>query len=66
MTFYDVVVLKDRVQYFSMQVVINKCFLLNPVKNFWRRSVLSFWQKRKKCTLWLRKMMLSIQRLDYY
>jgi len=25
--------LKGRVQWFSMQVVINKCFVLNPVKN---------------------------------
>jgi len=25
---------KGRVQCFSMQVVINKCFLLNPVKKF--------------------------------
>jgi len=25
--------LKDRVHCFSMQVVINKCFLLNPEKN---------------------------------
>jgi len=28
------------IQCFSMQVVINKCFLLNPEKN-WHRSILS-------------------------
>jgi len=33
--------LKGRVQYFSMQVILNKCFLLNPEKN-WHRSILSF------------------------
>jgi len=33
---------KDRVHCFSMQVVMNKCFLLNPEKKIWRRSVLSF------------------------
>jgi len=30
-----------------MQVVMNKCFLLNPEKN-WRRSVLSFLGKTQK------------------
>jgi len=29
-----VTLLKDRVHCFSMQVVMNKCFLLNPKKNF--------------------------------
>jgi len=35
--------LKSQVQCFSMQVVMNKCFL-NPEKN-WLRSVLSFFKK---------------------
>jgi len=30
----DDYVVKDRVHCFSMQVVKNKCFLLNPEKNF--------------------------------
>jgi len=30
-----------------MQVVINKCFLLNPEKKIWRRSVLAFSKKKK-------------------
>jgi len=30
-----------------MQVVMNKCYLLNPEKNL-RRSVLSFWRKTQK------------------
>jgi len=29
----------------SMQVVMNKCFLLNPEKKCWRRFVLSFSRK---------------------
>jgi len=36
--------LKGRVQYFSVQVVMNKCFLLNPEKN-WHKSTLSFSEK---------------------
>jgi len=40
--------LKGRVHYFTMQVVLNKCFLLNPKKNFWRRFVLSFSKKNAK------------------
>jgi len=40
---------KDPVHCFSMQFVINKCFLLNPEKNNWRRSVLS--NSRKTHTL---------------
>jgi len=36
------------VQCFSTQVVINKCFLLNPEKKFWRRSVLLFSRKTLK------------------
>jgi len=28
--------LKVRVQYFSMQVLINKCFVLKPCKKIWR------------------------------
>jgi len=38
---------KVPVQYFSMQVVMNKYFLLNPEK-IWRRSVLSFSRKTQK------------------
>jgi len=40
--------LKGRVHCFSMQVVMNKCFLPNPEKN-WRKSVLSFSRKTEKC-----------------
>jgi len=36
---------KVRVHCFTMQVVINKCFLLNPEKNIWRKFVLSFSRK---------------------
>jgi len=39
-----------QVHCFSMQVVMNKCFLMNPEKN-WRRSVLSFTKKRKNASL---------------
>jgi len=35
---------KGRVHCFSMQVVMNKCFILNPEK-IWRRFVLSFSRK---------------------
>jgi len=38
---------KDQVQCFSMQVVLNKCFVLYPEKNC-RRSVLSFSRKTQK------------------
>jgi len=34
-----------------MQVVMNKCFLLNPEKKIWRRSVLSFLRKTQKNAL---------------
>jgi len=37
----DINTFKGRVQCFSMQVVINKCFLLNP-EQIWRIFVLSF------------------------
>jgi len=37
---------KGPVQCFSMQVVMNKCFLLNPEK-IWRRSVCRFREKTK-------------------
>jgi len=40
-----------------MQVVMNKCFLLNP-KKIWRRSV------RKKGTLYFQKMTSPSRRLD--
>jgi len=36
--------IKGRVQCFSLQVVMNKCFLLNLEKN-WCRSVLTFSRK---------------------
>jgi len=39
--------LKGPVQCFSMLVVINKCILLNPEKN-WRRSVLEINEKTVK------------------
>jgi len=39
---------KGRMQCFSMQVLMNKCFLVEPDKN-WRRSVL--WFSRKTHTL---------------
>jgi len=47
-----------------MQVVMNKCFLLNP-KKIWRRSVLSFSRKTQKSTLYFQKMMSPSRRLDY-
>jgi len=40
--------LKGRVQCFSMQVVINKCFLLNTKKKFDANPTCRFRQKRKK------------------
>jgi len=39
---------KGLVQCFSMQFVMNKCFLLNPKKKNWHRSVLSFSRKTQK------------------
>jgi len=33
---------KGVVHCFPMQVVVSKCFLLNPEKKNWRRFVLSF------------------------
>jgi len=38
-------VLKSLVHCFSMQVVMIKCFFLNPEKKIWRRFVLSFSRK---------------------
>jgi len=38
---------KNRVQYFSMQVVMNKCFLLNPEKNLAQIRLVVFREKRK-------------------
>jgi len=35
-------------QCFSMQFVMNKCFLLKPEKKIWRRSVLTFSEKKRK------------------
>jgi len=42
---------KGWVQCFSVQVVINKCFLLNLEKKIGANSSCHFWQKRKNCTL---------------
>jgi len=39
---------KDRVHCFSKQVVRNKCFLLNPEKNWCRKSSRCFRDKRTK------------------
>jgi len=41
--------IKGRVQCFSMQVVMNKCFLLNPEKNFAQISLVVF-EKNSKNT----------------
>jgi len=46
--------LKGRVHCFSMQVVMNKCFILIP-KKIWRRSVLSLLRKTQKGTLYFQK-----------
>jgi len=43
---------KGRVHCFSMQVVINKCFLLNPEKRHWRKSIMSFSRKTQNGTLY--------------
>jgi len=32
-------------------IVMNKCFLLKPVRGFGADSSCRFWEKRKKCTL---------------
>jgi len=45
-----------------MQVVMNKCFLLNPEKKIWRKSVLSF---SRKTLLYFRKMTSPSGRLGY-
>jgi len=42
--------LKDRVHCFSMQVVMNECFLLNPEKKFGADPFCRFREKRKKRT----------------
>jgi len=42
---------KGRVHYFSMQVVINKCFLLNPEKKLAQIRFVGFWEKRKNASL---------------
>jgi len=41
---------KGRVHCFSMQVGVDKCFLLNPEKNFGVDPFCRFWEKRKKRT----------------
>jgi len=42
-------IIKGRVQCFSMQVVMNKCFLLDLEKT-WRWSVLFIWEKYENHT----------------
>jgi len=42
---------KGWVHYFSMQVVINKCFLLNPEKNLAEIRLVVFEKNAKKHTL---------------
>jgi len=44
------VVFKGRVHCFSMQVVMNKCFLLNPEKKFDAESSCRFRELRKNRT----------------
>jgi len=44
--FYAVFTLKDRVHCFSMQVIMNKCFLLNPEKKFGANPSCRFRDKR--------------------
>jgi len=41
---------KGQVQCFSMQVVVNKCFLLNPEKKLGADPSWRFREKRKNCT----------------
>jgi len=43
--------LNGLVHCFSMQIVINKCFLINPEKKIWCRFVLSFLRKMQKLHL---------------
>jgi len=45
------IMFKGRVYCFSMQVVMNKCFLLNPEKKIGADSSCRFREKRKKPTL---------------
>jgi len=40
--------IKGRVQYFSMQVIINKCFLLNPEKNLEHIHLAVVFEKNEK------------------
>jgi len=42
--------LKGWVHYFSMQIVMNKCFLLNPKKNLGANPSCRFREERKKRT----------------
>jgi len=44
-------IFKGRVHCFSIQVVMNKSFLLNPKKEFWPKSVLSFSRNTQKMYL---------------
>jgi len=48
---FQQIFLKGRVHCFSLQVVMNKRFLLNPEKKFRADPSSRFREKRKKCTL---------------
>jgi len=45
-TYLRTLAFKDRVHCFSMQVVMNKCFLLNPVNKFGANPSCRFRDKR--------------------
>jgi len=49
-----------------MQVVMNKCFLLNPEKTFGADSSCRFREKCKKHTLFFGKMTSPSRRLGYF
>jgi len=55
--------IKGWVHCVSMQVVMNKYFLLNPEKNLVHIRLVVF-EKAKKRTLYFRKMMSPSRRLD--
>jgi len=56
---------KDRMHCFSIQVVINKCFLLNPEKKFGADTSGRLREKRKNAPLNPRKMASPSRRLGY-
>jgi len=56
--------IKGRVQYFSMQVVLNKRFVPNPVKMLAQIRLVILTQKRR--TLIPKKMASSSRRLGYF